>query len=109
MAMQVDGKTAIITGAGSGINFEFTKLLLENGCNVMIADLCLRPESEALIKEHSTESKARAIFQQTDVREWKQLDNMFDVATKEFGGADIVCPGAGVYEPVSSSSSQPSF
>jgi 3-hydroxybutyrate dehydrogenase len=37
MAMQVNGKTAIITGAGSGINFEFAKLLLEKGCNVVIA------------------------------------------------------------------------
>ncbi len=26
---------------------------------------------------------------------------MFHVATKEFGGADIVCPGAGVFEPAS--------
>ena len=24
---------------------------------------------------------------------------MFDVAEKEFGGIDVVCPGAGVYDP----------
>lgn len=105
--MQVDGKTAIITGAGSGINYEFAKLLLSKGCNVVIADLALRPESEELIAKHSSpsiEGKARAVFQRTDVREWRQLDVMFDTATKEFGGADIVCPGAGVYEPVRASS-----
>jgi hypothetical protein len=26
---------------------------------------------------------------------------MFEVAEREFGEIDIVCPGAGVYEPVS--------
>ena len=28
---------------------------------------------------------------------------MFNVAEREFGGLDVVCPGAGVYEPVSQS------
>lgn len=32
--------------------------------------------------------------------DWPQLEKMFEVAEKEFGEIDIVCPGAGVYEPV---------
>jgi 3-hydroxybutyrate dehydrogenase len=101
MAMNVQGKTAIITGAGSGINFCFAKLLLSKGCNVLIADLALRPEAEALVSQYpSTSSGAKAIFQKTDVTDWAQLDKMFEVAIEHFGGADIVCPGAGVYEPV---------
>jgi 3-hydroxybutyrate dehydrogenase len=104
MAMNVESKTAIITGAGSGINFCFAALLLSKGCNVVIADLALRPEAEGLVQKYSfdsKESKAKAIFQKTDVTEWSQLDKVFEVATEKFGGADIVCPGAGVYEPVS--------
>jgi NADP-dependent 3-hydroxy acid dehydrogenase YdfG len=42
----------------------------------------------------------RAIFQKTDVTDWPQLERMFEVAEKEFNEIDIVCPGAGVYEPV---------
>ncbi|PQE08501.1 hypothetical protein CJF30_00005366 [Rutstroemia sp. NJR-2017a BBW] len=102
MAMNVESKTAIITGAGSGINFCFAALLLSKGCNVVIADLALRPEAEQLVQKYSSdskESKAKAIFQKTDVTEWGQLDKVFEVATEKFGGADIVCPGAGVYEP----------
>ena len=39
-------------------------------------------------------------FQKTDVTDWNQLSAAFDVFEREFGGApDIVCPGAGVYEP----------
>lgn len=103
MAMNVQGKTALITGAGSGINFCFAKLLLEKGCNVVIADLALRPEAQALVGEfgEGKGGKAKAVFQKTDVADWRQLEDMFEVATRCFGGADIVCPGAGVYEPVS--------
>ena len=75
------------------------KLLLENGCNCVLADLALRPEAKELVEKHSA-GAPRAVFQQTDVTDWGQLERMFDVAEKEFGEIDIVCPGAGVYEPV---------
>lgn len=93
----VQGKTAIVTGAGSGINYSFAKLLLEKKCNVVIADLGLRPEAQKLVDEYTKEP--RAIFVKTDVVKWDELTNMFDVTDKEFGGCDIVCPGAGVFEP----------
>ncbi|KAI9812290.1 MAG: hypothetical protein M1827_004739 [Pycnora praestabilis] len=101
MALSVAGKTAIVTGAGSGINLSFAHLLLSKNCNVVLADLALRPEAEELVSQYSSspESSARAVFQKTDVTDWSQLTRMFDVADKEFGGVDIVCPGAGVYEP----------
>lgn len=73
--------------------------MTENGCNVLIADLAVRPEAEVLVKKHSS-GPARVVFQQTDVRDWIQLERMFEVAEREFGEIDVVCPGAGVYEPV---------
>ncbi|OAA54936.1 NAD(P)-binding domain protein [Cordyceps fumosorosea ARSEF 2679] len=98
----VKGKTAVITGAG--INFAFAQLLLSKGCNVVIADIKLRPEAEAVVSEHSGgggggPGSARAVFVKTDVTAWEDLRNMFDRAVAEFGGFDIVCPGAGVFEP----------
>lgn len=106
MALQVKGKTALVTGAGSGICLEFTKLLLSKGCNVLIADLKLLPEAEVLVKGGSAANgengvKAKAVFHKTDVMDWAQLEAAFEVAIKEFGSLDIVCPGAGVFEPVS--------
>uniref|UniRef100_A0A093V1C0 15-hydroxyprostaglandin dehydrogenase [NAD(+)] n=1 Tax=Talaromyces marneffei PM1 TaxID=1077442 RepID=A0A093V1C0_TALMA len=81
----VKGKTAIITGAGSGINLAFANLLLENGCNVVIADLGLRPEAQAVVNKFNGRSgSARAIFQKTDVTDWVQLEELFVVAEKEF-------------------------
>ena len=82
-----------------GINLAFAKLLVENGCNIVIADLALRPEAKVLVDKH-TSGPVRAVFQQTDVTDWIQLERMFEVAEREFGTIDIVCPGAGIYEPV---------
>lgn len=65
----------------------------------MIADLALRPEAQVLADKHQT-GAARVVFQKTDVTDWQQLERMFEVAEKEFTVIDIVCPGAGVYEPV---------
>ncbi|KAF2492961.1 short chain dehydrogenase [Lophium mytilinum] len=97
----VKGKTAIVTGAGSGICLSFASLLLSKNCNVLFADLSLRPEAQKLIDTYTpkTSSKPRAVFQKTDVTDWAQLSRLFDVADAEFGGVDILCPGAGVYDP----------
>ncbi|KAL8936744.1 MAG: hypothetical protein Q9211_004038 [Gyalolechia sp. 1 TL-2023] len=105
MATSLAGKTAIVTGAGSGINLAFARLLLAKQCNVVIADLALRPEAKEVVDAHTAPSRssARAVFQETDVRDWSQLERMFHTASREFGGADIVCPGVGVYEPPFSS------
>lgn len=85
-----------------GINLAFAGLLLSKQCNVVFADLALRPEAEELVAKHesSSEAPAKAVFHKTDVRNWAELEEMFNVADRVFGGADIVCPGAGVYEPV---------
>lgn len=84
-----------------GINLAFATLLLANGCNVLIADLALRPEAKVIVDKHSSRSGgARAVFQKTNVIDWNQLEQMFVVAEREFGEVDIVCPGAGVYEEV---------
>ena len=112
----VSGKTAIVTGAGSGmfhknhsnesafdnkntsgINLAFVELLLARECNVVLADIALRVEAQDLIAKYQDNPKA--VFVKTDVTSWPELSNMFETALADFGGFDIVCPGAGVYEP----------
>lgn len=74
-----------------GISLSFAQLLLSKNCNVVIADTALRPGATKLVESYSGEkSGPRAVFVKTDVTDWAQLTNMFDVADAEFGGADIV-------------------
>ncbi|ODA76855.1 hypothetical protein RJ55_07371 [Drechmeria coniospora] len=95
----VSGKTAIITGAGSGIGLAFAELLLDKGCNVLFADIALRPEAKTVVEKHAGGGGPRAVFVQTDVRCWPQLRRVLDKAVAEFGSFDIICPAAGVFEP----------
>lgn len=81
-----------------GINYEFAKLLLSNGCNVIIADLALLEAAQELLDTH-TSTSPRAIFQKTDVTDWTQLSGLFELADEEFGDLHLVCPGAGIFEP----------
>ncbi|KAI1335252.1 NAD(P)-binding protein [Xylariaceae sp. FL0016] len=84
------GKSAVVTGAGSGINYALTKYLLEAGCSVMMADIRLRPEAETLLSKYPRSGPVSAIFQPTDA------------SLKAFGQVNIVCNGAGIYEAPSS-------
>ncbi|KAF2167121.1 hypothetical protein M409DRAFT_66182 [Zasmidium cellare ATCC 36951] len=101
MPLDIEGKTALVTGAGSGICLAFAQQLLQKRCNVVIADLVLQPDAEETINKHSS-GKPRAVFIKTDVTDWTQLQTVFDKTIDEFGSLDIVCPGAGIFEPPSS-------
>ncbi|KAL7905269.1 hypothetical protein GGI35DRAFT_461261 [Trichoderma velutinum] len=111
MTTSVKGKYALITGGGTGINLSFARLLLSKGCSVIIGDLRLTPEAEALINEfpHSKlgEGQPSALFHQTDVVSWPQLTALWERGLEAFSRIDIVIPGAGLYEPPWSSFWQP--
>ncbi|KAI1738241.1 short chain dehydrogenase [Xylaria scruposa] len=101
-SLSVEGKFAIVTGGGSGINLAFSKLLLQRGCSVMIGDLALRPEAKELISQYPHKeggSGPSALFHQTDVTSWPQLSSLFEKSLSSFGRVDIIVPGAGVFEP----------
>ncbi|KAH8691876.1 NAD-dependent 15-hydroxyprostaglandin dehydrogenase [Talaromyces proteolyticus] len=102
MSFSVVGKSAMITGSGSGLNFCFAKALLSKGCNIVLADVALRPEAKEFLEcnQFRSPGSARAIFQKCDVSKWKDLESVFAHAEEEFRSLDIVCPGAGVYEPL---------
>ncbi|KAJ0313951.1 hypothetical protein Brms1b_007373 [Colletotrichum noveboracense] len=104
---EVKGKFAIVTGGGSGINHAFVQLLLEAGCSVVIADLKLTSNAEATVQKYSKENLssngAYAIFHKTDLVDWSQVNSLWETALNTFPQVDIICNGAGLYEPPSSS------
>ncbi|KAI0398385.1 NAD(P)-binding protein [Xylariaceae sp. FL0594] len=111
----VSGKNAVVTGGGSGINLAFVELLLSRGCSVLVGDLALNAKAEAVAKEYPypapTEeagqrrrTRQSLSFHKTDGTSWKQLSSLWSRALEIFDGqVDIVVPGAGIYEPPTSS------
>jgi NAD(P)-dependent dehydrogenase (short-subunit alcohol dehydrogenase family) len=84
----------------TGINLEFARILLKNGANVVIGDLSLRPEAQKLFDEYNGDHGPKALFVKTDVTSWSDLNHLFQKTEEQFGTFDIVCPGAGVFEPL---------
>ena len=87
---RLDGKTAIITGAGSGIGRATARLFASEGANVVAADL-----NEAGLAE--TADGVDAIITQTmDAGEEADVKALIDLAVSKFGGLDITYANAGI-------------
>ena len=93
--MKFKNKTAIITGAGTGIGQATAKHLGKNGANVLINYLSgdQRAGTEASIKTIE-ENGGKAIAYQADVSNIGQLKAMFKTAQDSFGGIDILVNSA---------------
>lgn len=69
---------------------------------MLIADIALHRSAQEWLAGLNAEAPAKVHFHKTDVSDWKQLEEIFDVFEKLIGGVPyLVCPGAGIYEPVS--------
>ena len=92
--MKLEGKTAIITGAASGIGKSIALYFAREGANVAIADLRL-DAAEAAAKEIRT-AKGVAMGVAMDVSDEKAVNDGVAAVVKEFGGVDILVSNAGI-------------
>jgi NAD(P)-dependent dehydrogenase (short-subunit alcohol dehydrogenase family) len=93
----VAGKTAVVTGGGSGIGKETVKVLSEHGAAIVVADF-----DEAKGKAAAEEIRAaggKAAFVKTNVTSFADCENMVAAAVREFGRLDILVNNAGIVLP----------
>ena len=90
----LDGKTAFITGAASGIGFGIAEALFDVGMNIVLTDI----EEEALQKAHATLSAGsnRVHAIRLDVTDRNALAAAADETERTFGPVHVVCNNAGV-------------
>ena len=88
------GKTAVITGAASGMGRAFAERFADAGMNIVLADV------EVPRLDEATESvKSRGvdvIAVPTDVSDADAVDRLRDAALARFGRVNLVCNNAGV-------------
>jgi len=89
--MELQGKTAIVTGAAQGIGRACAEALAAAGAQVVLADIDATEGQAA-----ADAIGAAAIFQQTDMRDLASVQAMADAAQDRFGGIDILVNNAAV-------------
>jgi NAD(P)-dependent dehydrogenase (short-subunit alcohol dehydrogenase family) len=93
--MRLQGKTAVITGAGSGLGRESSLLFAREGANVVVTDLI---ESRALkvADEVNAQGPGHAVGLKADVRDEAEMEAAVALAVSRFGRIDIMFANAGV-------------
>lgn len=94
MDMGFDGKSAIVTGGGSGIGAEIARELAAEGARVLVADLSART-AEAVAAEITAAGGTAEGFA-VDVADPRQADAMVARAVELWGGLDLAVNNAGV-------------
>jgi NAD(P)-dependent dehydrogenase (short-subunit alcohol dehydrogenase family) len=92
---RLQGKIAVITGAGAGIGRATAELFAEEGAAVVIAE---RDESAGRDAEvHIKKAGGRALFVQTDVSDEPSVKQMAAQAVAAFGSIQILVNNAAIF------------
>ena len=94
MAGRLDGKTAVITGSGSGMGQATAELFAAEGANVLIVD---RWEERA--ERVAAGIGPQAVAFTADVSQGEDVQAMFSAAAERWGQIDIVYNNAGIGVP----------
>ncbi len=96
MGKRLSNKVAIITGAGSGIGRETSLLFLEEGAQVILADINATTLEETMNLVSQKGFKDNAVSVIADVSKEDAIEAMVKTAMDEFGHLDILFNNAGL-------------
>ena len=94
---RLDGKVAVITGAGKGIGAAIARAFAEAGADVVLGARTL--EDLQSVASDVAALGRRAVVRVTDVMEPEQLGALVDAAMEELGRIDILVNNAGGSPP----------
>lgn len=95
LCFDIQGQTAIVTGASSGLGVTFAGALAENGVNLVIA--ARRYEKLAgVAREISAKHGVEVIPVKTDVTQEEDVTKMVGTAIEKLGSLEIIVNNAGI-------------
>ena len=94
MSEELSGKVAIVTGGAGGIGRGIVELFVEEGAEVVIADVDVEAGEAA-----AAELGASVAFKRTDVAEADEVQQVVDFTIERFGGLHVMVNNAGISGP----------
>jgi 3(or 17)beta-hydroxysteroid dehydrogenase len=91
---RIDGRIALISGAGNGIGARTAQVLAEAGANVVVSDIDER--AGQMVVESILAGKGHALFHRLDVTQERDWQGVTKRICDEFGGLDVLVNNAGV-------------
>ena len=90
--MRLKGKTAIVTGGGSGFGAGIVELFVREGAKVVVADI----DGAAAERVAAAQGDGAAVAAQVDVTRDDDTRRMVETALSRFGRLDVLVNNAGV-------------
>jgi meso-butanediol dehydrogenase/(S,S)-butanediol dehydrogenase/diacetyl reductase len=88
---RLEGKRAIVTGAGAGIGRAIAIRLSSEGARVALADL-----DEQAAERVATEIEGKTLVRRTDVTRAGEVEALVQGVVEEWGGLDVLVNNAGI-------------
>lgn len=89
----LEGRVAIITGAGGGLGAAHARVMAAEGCAVIVNDIDL--EAATRVVAEIAAAGGRAQCNQSDITDYRDSGNAVRQALDEFGGLHVVVNNAG--------------
>ena len=91
--LRLDGKTAVVTGAGRGLGKAMAKALAQAGAEVVCAARTAGQIAETV--EEISAAGGRSLAVTTDVTDSAQVNHLVDACVDAYGKLDIMVANAG--------------
>ena len=95
-AGRAENKTIIVTGAAQGFGEGIARCLLQEGANIVVADMNEIVGKETVERFNGLTKSNRAIFVKTNVSEISSIENLVHQTICQFGAIDAFISNAGV-------------
>jgi len=95
MAITLEGKSAIVTGAGRGIGKGIAKVFAREGASVLVVNRGAEAGHET-VREIEAEG-GRASFFEGNVKSWANMQGMARACVERYGKIDVLCLNAGIF------------
>ncbi len=97
--MRLKGKSAVVTGASSGMGREIAYYFAKEGANVLA--VARRAERLNQLAEDTKDFEGKVVVYSADVTDKNKVEGMIDEAVKQFGKLDILVNNAGIMDDMS--------